>query len=480
MSPTKTDDVIDAEYTETEDEAQTPDQDDTEPDFGGTGEESEEPSDEVPADPDYDDDYEEVSDEAFTVERSFKNAIPAPTGVWLPMSLFAEHSPEDNKFDPGNPQIIVYAEHLSPEFGGRRYPYRTYISKVYKPKEFEGRKPRAGDKAQVPPIHRLVAAAGITTPQRKGYRFSEVPAQLDGAEIMCQLAIRKAQDREFRLPAVFGEQCAMVSPVNGHHFTSNPYDIVKDAPESLHSDPAYAIYTDEESEEVTVLKPRYDEAAIRAQVKTEQERMAQQMDESSLTPEEQDDYLARAKKFSERRARNLAYRNPMKGENTQAGVVLMDKFGKEMTDAEGEPARFGMDDDVFTHDGGYGEAPGTEILDYEGAPFMRQVSVTAVKGTRVEDSMSLEELLKTERLAFGKFAPVPERVLGVKEEPGRDPHYQVIWAHVGRLAVSEDDVIARNEEVDALDLEASTGEVVTLFYGADSAWHLKAKSDDPA
>lgn len=474
MSPTKTDDVdvMDAEVTEDE-TVQEPYEDEADPSFDGPD------ADEIAAEED--DDCMEVSDDAYIPERSYANAVPAPTGVWLAAEVTVEHSEEDNKFDPGNPQLVVYAEYLSPEFGGRRWPLRTFISKNFKPREFENqRKPRPGDKGPVSPLDRLVAASKITTPENKRFYWSKLPEQIQQTEMMIQLSPRKAVDQEFGLLAVYGEQCALVSPVNGHHFSNEAYDIVKDPSEDMYENPAYAIHTDPESGAVTVLKPRFDEGAIKAKVKTEYDNLAAQMDDSRLTQEEQDEFLARAKRFSERRARKLAYYNPLREEVVPAGAVFADKFDKDQEEESGEKAKFGADDNVFTEDDGFGKAPGTEILDYEKAPLVRKVSVTAVKGTKVEDTMSLEDLIKTERIGFGKFAPLPEIVLGVKEE-GKDraPHYEVIWAHVGRLAIG-DAPVRPSEEVDALDLESDTGELVTLIYGADSAWHIKVKSDNPA
>jgi hypothetical protein len=462
---TKADDVIDLPEDAVTEEPSA--DEDTEPSFDTAPEDTSPESDAVEDD---DDDLIEITDDAFVPVVNLANAIPAPVDTWLPFEIqvAAAKEPGTPYYDEENPQIVVSATLMTNAFGGRAWPYRLYLDK--KPKIREGnRKASPNAKPPVSTLQRLVVGTGLATKGGQKVSWSTLPEQLEYQVFMGQLYHAADKDKEFSLPAVYGEYCALVSPENGHHFSELPYAIVPDADEEMMEDPEYAVHRDDEGN-VTVLKPVYDEDSVKKAVEKAVEKLNGELDDSSLDDDQKEAAINRIANLTARRAKKLVYYNPVRGESSPAGAVFKNEHGDENEDSEGGKATFGTDDPIFDHaDGGYGEASGTEIISYNGTEYTHLAKVLASKDT---SGRSVKELIRSERLSPRTIAPVPDRMLAVKEE-GKDAtaHYQVQWHHVGFLAIG-DTPVSPDTVVDTLDADSDTGEIVRLRYGADSAWHL--------
>lgn len=459
---TKADDVIDLpEDAVTE----TPDAEDTEPSFDAAPEDTNPETDAVEDD---DDDLIEITDDAFVPVVNLANAIPAPVDTWLPfeIQLATAKEPGDPFYDPESPQIIVSATFMTNAFGGRAWPFRLYLDKKFKPRE-TNRKPNPNAKPPVSTLQRLVVATGLATQGGQKVSWSTLPDQLQYGIFMGQLYHAPAKEKEFSLPAVYGEYCAMVSPVNGHHFSELPYKVVADVEDEMLADPTYAIHVDDEGN-TTVLQPVYDQAVVDKAVDKAVEKLNNELDSSSLDDDQKSAAIGRMADLTERRAKKLVYYNPIRNESSPAGAVFKNEHGEEQEDSDGGKATFGTDDPIFDHETGFGQAPGTEILSFNGSEYTHLAKVPAPKDTGTQ---SAKDLIRSERLSPRTLAPVPERMLAVKEE-GKDvaPHYQVQWHHVGFLAIG-DTPVEPGTVVDTLDVDSDTGEIVQLRYGADSAWH---------
>jgi len=463
---TPTDNVIDLpEDAVTE----VPDTEDTEPDFGDAPQDTAPEAPETDGVEDDDDDLIEITDEAFVPVVNLANAIPAPVGVWLPfeIQMVVSKEPGTPYYDPENPQHVVSATFMTNEFGGRAWPFRLYLDK--KPKIREGaRKPSPNAKPPVSTVQRLVVATGLATKGGQKVSWSTLPEQLEYQVFMGQLYHAAAKDKEYSLPAVYGEYCALVSPVNGHHFSELPYAVVPNVEDDMLTDPAYAIHVDEDGN-TTVLRPVYDEAAVAKAVEKAVEKLNKELDESSLDDDQKATAISRAADLAEARAKKLTYYNPARSESAPAGAVFKNEHGEEQEDSEGGKATFGTNDPIFDHETGFGQAPGTEILSFNGTEYTHLAKVPAPKDASTQDP---KELIRSERLSPRDIAPVPNRLLAVKEE-GKDAeaHYQVQWSHVGLLAIG-DMPVTPDTVVDTLDINSDTGQIVQLRYGADSAWHL--------
>lgn len=463
---TTTDDVIDLpEDAVTE----TPDTEDTEPSFDTAPEDTApENGDAVEED---DDDLIEITDEAFVPVVNLANAIPAPVDTWLPfeIQLATVKEPGDPFYDPEAPQIIVSATLMTNQFGGRAWPYRLYLDKKFKPRE-TNRKPNPNAKPPVSTLQRLVVGTGLATQGGQKISWSTLPEQLEYQVFMGQLYHAAAKEKEFSLPAVYGEYCALVSPVNGHHFSDLTYTVVTNVEDDMLDDPEYAIHVDDEGN-TTVLKPDYKQADVDKAVEKAVEKLNNELDSSSLDDDQKEAAISRCADLAERRAKKLAYYNPSRNESTTAGAVFKNEHGEEQEDSEGGKATFGTDDPIFDGETGFGQKPGTEILSFNGSEYTHLAKVPAPKDASAQDA---KDLIRSERLSPRTIAPVPNRMLAVKEE-GKDaiPHYQVQWHHVGYLAIG-DTPVEPETVVDTLDVDSDTGEIVRLRYGADSAWHRVA------
>ena len=460
---TKTDDVIDLP-----DDAVTEDavpEEDAEPSFDSSPEDTTPDSDAVEED---DDDLIEITDDAFIPVVNLANAIPAPVDTWLPfeIQLATAKEPGDPYYDPEAPQIIVSATLMTNEFGGRQWPYRLYLDKKFKPRE-TGRKPNPNAKPPVSTLQRLVVGTGLATQGGQKVSWSTLPERLEYQVFMGQLYHAAAKEKEFSLPAVYGEYCALVSPVNGHHFSDKTYAVVVNVEDEMLEDPAYAIHVDDEGN-TTVLKPVYDQAAVDKAVEKAVAKLDAELDSSSLDEDQKATAIERAADLAERRAKGLVYFNPSRNETSPAGAPFKNEHNEDQLGADDEVAVFGTDDPIFDHETGFGQAPGTEILSFNGSEYTHLAKVPAPKDASTQDP---KELIRSERLSPRTIAPVPERMLAVKEE-GKDtaPHYQVQWHHVGRLKIG-DTPVEPGTVVDTLDVDSDTGEIVHLRYGADSAWH---------
>lgn len=459
------DDVIDLpEDAVTE----APSDEDTEPSFEDSVPESPEP--EGDAVEDDDDDLIEITSDAFVPVVNLANAIPAPVDEWLPfeIQLAETKEPGDPYYDAENPQIIVSATLMTNAYGGRQWPYRLYLDKKFKPRE-TNRKPNPNAKPPVSTLQRLVVGTGLATQGGQKVSWSSLPDQLPYMVFMGQLYHAPAKDKEFSLPAVYGEYCALVSPVNGHHFSELPYIVVTDVEDDMLDDPAYAIHTDDEGN-TTVLKPDFNEALVEKMVNTAVEKLNKELDDSSLDDDQKGAAIGRMADLTERRAKKLVYFNRLRNESSAAGVIFKNEHGdeQEATDGSGK-AIFGTDDPIFDDETGFGQAPGTEILSFNGSEYTHLAKVPAPKNAASQDP---KDLIKSERLSPRTIAPVPDRMLKVKEEgPNATAHYQVQWHHVGLLAIG-DSPAAQDTPIDTLDVDSDTGEIVRLRYGADSAWHL--------
>lgn len=467
---TKTDDVIDLPEDAVTEDAVTeepPAEEDTEPSFDSSPEDATPDSDAVEED---DDDLIEITDDAFVPVVNLANAIPAPVYTWLPfeIQLATAKEPGDPYYDPEAPQIIVSATLMTNEFGGRQWPYRLYLDKKFKPRE-TGRKPNPNAKPPVSTLQRLVVGTGLATQGGQKVSWSTLPEQLEYQVFMGQLYHAAAKEKEFSLPAVYGEYCALVSPVNGHHFSDKPYAVVVNVEDEMLEDPQYAIHMDDEGN-TTVLKPVYDQAAVDKAVEKAVAKLDAELDSSSLDEDQKAAAIDRAAQLAERRAKGLVYFNPSRNETSPAGAPFKNEHNEDQPGDDGEVAVFGTDDPIFDSEtGGYGEKPGTEILSFNGSEYTHLAKVPAPKDASTQDA---KELIRSERLSPRTIAPVPERMLKVKEEgPNATAHYQVQWHHVGLLAIG-DSPAAQDTPIDTLDVDSDTGEIVRLRYGADSAWHL--------
>lgn len=445
-----------------------------EPDFGDAADHD--VTDAVDADEeDDDDDYIEVSAEAFVPVVNLANAIPAPIDTWLPFRIkYADpKGPEDNYYDADYPQIVASVVLETTAFGGRQYPYRLYLDQKLKPRE--GKKQNANAKV-VTTTERIVRATGLLS-QPGRIKWSNLHERLTEEVFMGQLYHAAPRDKEFQIPAVYGDHCALISPVNGHHFSDTAYSIVVKVEEEMMDDPEYAIYTDEEGV-TTVLKPKYDEDKIAKAVQKAVDKFADELDDSSLDEEAKEEQLAAKAAFEDRRARGLLYYNASREDYSPAGAPFKDENGSPVAAMSNDgDAIFGTDDDVFT-EVGYGQKHGTEIIDFKGAEFTITVKVPAPKNVTEQDP---KEIIRSERLSPRTLAPVPDRMLTVREEPGVEAHYEVKWNYVGFLEI-EDTPVQPGAIVECLDFDSTTGTPVLLEYGGDSMWHpynpYKEEKDD--
>jgi hypothetical protein len=420
-------------------------------------------------DGDDDDDLIEITDDAFVPVVNFANAIPAPVDTWLPfeIQMAVAKEPGDPYYDSENPQIIVSAAFLTNAFGGRQWPFRLYLDKKFKPRE-SNRKPNPNAKPPVSTLQRLVVGTGLATQGGQKVSWSTLPEQLEYQVFMGQLYHAPAREKEFSLPAVYGEYCALVSPVNGHHFSDLPYTVVTKVEDEMLDDPEYAIHSDDDGN-TTVLRPVYDEAGLEKAVNKAVEKLNNELDSSSLDDDQKAAAIDTEARLARARFLKLTYYNPARNEATVAGAVFKNEHGDEMEHTQGGKATFGSDDPIFDSETGYGQKPGTEILTFNGSEYTHLAKVPAPKDSSSQDP---KDLIRSERLSPRTIAPVPNRMLSVKEE-GKDatPHYQVQWHHVGLLAIG-DTPVTPGTVVDTLDVDSESGELVQLRYGADSAWHL--------
>jgi hypothetical protein len=445
-----------------------PAEEDTEPSFDDT------PEDSIPGDngsvveDEDDDDYIVVIDEAFVPVVDLSRAVPAPVDTWLAfeINLATPKEPGTPYYDPENPQIVLSCTLMTSEYGGRAYPYRMYLDK--KPRVFEGARKPSPNKPQVTALQRIVVATGLATQGGQKITWSTLPEQLQDGIFMGQLYHQSPKEREFSFPTAYGNHCALVSPVNGHHFSDLPYDVVVNVTDDMLEDPDYAIHYDDE-QNVTVLKPRYDADAVEKAVEKAVQKAADELDSSSLNDDQRAEAIDLEAQFTQRRLTKRVYYNPFRKESSPAGAPFKNEHGDDQKDIRDLTAKFGYDDPIFDDVDGFGQAPGTEIInEFNGTEYTHLAKVPApAKGEIAQQDP--KQLIKSERLSPRVIAPVPNRMLAVKEEgTGAEAHYEVQWHHVGLLAIG-DSPAAQDHPVDTLDI--NTGEVVQLRYGADSQWH---------
>lgn len=415
-----------------------------------------EDDDEISGDEDGDEEIV-ITEEHFVLPKSYKNALAAPINEWLPF-LITDVKVEDSRFNKGAKTVVISAEHESTAFGGRRFAYRIYLDT--KPREMKGGK--MGEFI----LPKFIAATGAV-PLGKSFRASELPDLLPYSySFMGQLYHAKDKDKEFSVEVSFGENLAVISPVTGHHLCDVNYSIVpySDRTDEMLEDPNYLVHTeinDEGQEFTEVLVPDLDEEKIQAAI-----QKAMDAEDSDIDPE----ILETVQHLAENKACKRQYYNTERSELTVAGAAFLDGDEEKILSPDtNQVAVFGSGDSVFG-DEGYGAEVGSPITAYDGSVYTVNVKVPAKKLDVAK--MSNEEKIRREKLSPTMFAPMPVSLLGVKEDgPDVEPHYQVQPNFLRFLAIG-DTPVEPNTEVDAVDTNSDTGQLVRLRYGADSAWHV--------